>query len=166
MDTIDAKITVYDERLHTITLILNGEDVPGNFDPMEFIISPLYKKAKFELMTCGCGEAGCAGIFDGTVVKNRRYTVEWRDIDCGLPKRFYSFDKREYAAMTEKVIMLMREIAKAREELEITRNRTYDGVLEFYTIEDCEDSIRWRYNYHKKLQNSKEFLQHWRNVQI
>lgn len=61
--------------------------------------------------------------------------------------------------------MLMREIGKIREERGITEDDTYDGVLSFYSLDECESVIKWLYDYHKRLQNSKEALQYWRTAQ-
>lgn len=58
------------------------------------------KESNFYPFTCSCGEPGCAGIWNGVRVKNRRKTVEWRtskeDGYTFLDKQFYSFDKAQY----------------------------------------------------------------------
>ena len=101
MDTIDVKYDLRDGN-HEIVLILNGEEVLGTFDCFFFIHSILTKFSVCELLTCTCGVAGCAGVFFGTRVKVRKNTVEWRDIDSGLPKSFYSFDKQDYLVAIKK----------------------------------------------------------------
>lgn len=58
------------------------------------------KYSEFYPFSCSCGIAGCASIWDGIYVKDRKHTVEWRiPKDSGynfLDKRFYSFRKDEY----------------------------------------------------------------------
>jgi hypothetical protein len=113
-DDIEIK---YEEEMHnfglitpSFTLILNGERIKGSFDAFAFMHSTLTKKRDIELMTCSCGVSGCAGIFYGTTVKVRRHTVEWRDIDCKFPKRFYSFDRATYELLTVWVRIVFGEI--------------------------------------------------------
>lgn len=54
----------------------------------------------FEPFSCSCGQAGCAGIWDGIYVKNRKHSIEWRakkqDGYKFLDKTFYSFSKEQY----------------------------------------------------------------------
>lgn len=104
IDVTDTSFTTEDgRRLSGIGLVLNGELVKGTFDELMFVCASSFKQLyNIELMTCSCGNAGCAGIFYGTNIKHRRYTVEWRDIDCGFPKRFYNFGAVEYKATVEK----------------------------------------------------------------
>lgn len=58
--------------------------------------------SEFYPFTCGCGEAGCAGIWDGVYQKVRGWTVEWKIIDKErngyhfLDKSFYNFHKMQY----------------------------------------------------------------------
>ncbi len=101
MDTIDVRYN-FRENCHELILVLNGVDVPGVFDYFYFMQSTLTRLSIKELLTCSCGVAGCAGIWWGTRIKVRKHTVEWRDVDSGLPKRFYSFDKQDYLAAIEK----------------------------------------------------------------
>lgn len=56
--------------------------------------------SSFELFSCSCGVAGCAGIGDGIYVKVRKNSVEWRaakeDGYGFLGKSFFSFDRKQY----------------------------------------------------------------------
>lgn len=108
LDTIDVKfIHTSDEdgEYNDIVLILNGEELKRPFDWALFAyLFDLFRKHTTEILTCSCGIAGCAGIFYGTTIKTRKHTVEWRDIDCRLPKRYYQFSIESYRAAVEKVI--------------------------------------------------------------
>ncbi len=80
------------------TCVINGEKINQSFSVYAFLRS--VKTGSHEIFTCSCGIAGCAGIWDGIKVKNRRHTVEWRtpvgsNYSC-LSKRFYSFEKAKY----------------------------------------------------------------------
>lgn len=126
-DTIDIRVTKYrtdkyDELAHRIDLVLNGEVLSQCFDDFHVLASFMcYRQYTAEVLTCSCGVAGCAGIFYGTEIKVRKNTVEWRDIDSGLPKRFYSFSLANYRATMQKIydacytICLEREADKTPE---------------------------------------------------
>ena len=148
MDTIGIALDDGSEWNNHISLVLNGERVPGTFDVFELIASQYAKKTLCEIMTCSCGVAGCAGIFDGTTVKLRRNTVEWRDIDCGLPKKFYSFTRSNYFETIEAVVIELYDIAKLREisfkpvpEDDILDDY-YDTFYNFYTVNDLERILK------------------------
>lgn len=139
-DTIDVKHFYIDEPegvfYHKIILILNGQDVPGVFDAVALASSGGLKKVTFEVLTCSCGIGGCAGIFEGTTIKRRRFTTEWRDIDSGLPKSFYSFNNEDYDNAIAKSIEIMRLIAKKRGDTTIDEELKYDGLFNFWTVEE------------------------------
>lgn len=149
-DTIDVSLEVstYKDgtRYESINLVLNGEVVAGSFNAYSFGFSGATKRETMEVRTCGCGVAGCAGIFYGTKIKRRRFTVEWRDIDSGLPKRFYNFDRNDYEAAIAKTFSLMRQVAEIREARGADRDgekEAYDGILSFWSIEDFEETVEW-----------------------
>lgn len=160
LDTIDVGLDERhygdDQYLEFIYLILNGEAVKGTFDAYEFGISGLLKSSKtrtIEILTCGCGVAGCAGIFEGTRVKRRRHTVEWRDIDCGLPKRFYNFDRAQYDSTVAKTLQLMRSIAEKREARGSSDDDFYEGILHFWTVKGFEDALQWSQRWWESMEN-------------
>lgn len=140
LDSINVILQVEDNR-HSIHLILNDQPVQGTFDPYEFAFSGNTRHALVELLTCSCGVAGCAGIFEGTRIKTRRRTVEWRDIDSGLPKKFYAFDIASYKAAQQKVLFLMRQMAEMREVANLDEDSAYDGVCAFWTIDEFERGL-------------------------
>lgn len=61
-----------------------------------------YNLTNFYPLTCSCGVAGCASIWDGIHVKWRKKSVEWRIKDKRdgyekiTDKMFYSFDRKQY----------------------------------------------------------------------
>lgn len=67
----------------------------------------------FYPFTCSCGVAGCASIWDGIYVKERKHTIEWRIPENQgykfLNKRFYSFDKVEYLSEIERLKQTLKE---------------------------------------------------------
>lgn len=103
------------EYMLSVRAVLNGEKQERAFDLWCFMQSR--KTREWEIFTCSCGIAGCAGIYDGIKVKVRKHTVEWR-LDLkhnsgynGL-KRFYSFDRKAYEQAIEDVMAKLVEYAK------------------------------------------------------
>ena len=130
-DTIDIKLIEEDNYNDYVQIILNGEPLKRLFDVYGFIATTYKKKITVELCTCSCGVPGCAGIFYGTTSKRRRKTVEWRDIDSGLPKRFYSFKREDYDAAIKNAIDAMYKVALKRESLNMQSFDTDDDELEY-----------------------------------
>lgn len=119
-DTISVKHVqnIYDGvRFDNIVLTLNGESFDRTLDPFALIVSANFKKSLQQIITCSCGVSECAGVYDGVTVKCRRYTVEWRDIDCDLPKRFYRFKLENYLECVAQTRQYLIEICKFRETL-------------------------------------------------
>lgn len=146
-DTIDVALKtsiadVWDETVEYMVLILNGEEVKGNFNVMEFVCSDaVVDHAKLELMTCSCGSAGCAGIWDGTEVKRGQFITEWNDIDSGLPQKNYSFTNKWYDAAIDKAKVLMLEVAKRR-EVTGRSDGDYDGLMSFWSVKEFESIMK------------------------
>lgn len=71
----------------------------------------------FMPFSCSCGEAGCAGIWDGIYPKVRKHTVEWRvksDKDGYVrlfDKRFYQFSRLEYELELKNAWKKLNELA-------------------------------------------------------
>ncbi len=152
-DTIDVQLHRSEDGNHYISLILNGLPVKGTFDAFDLISSTHYKHMLLELMTCSCGVPGCAGIFEGTYVKHRRFTVEWRDIDSGFPKKFYSFKVADYAAAVDKAKEMMYTIARERENGDAVSDDIdrYDRFYRFDSVTSLENILEyqkeWTKNY-------------------
>lgn len=93
---------------------INGNAIECAFDLYDYLRT--VRTGSHEIFTCSCGNAGCANIWDGVTVKNRRHTVEWRipkDSDyLFLDKRFYSFSKIQYETQRQLVYDTLLEYAK------------------------------------------------------
>ena len=87
------------------------------------------KYSDFYPFSCSCGVAGCASIWDGVYVKNRKHTVEWRipkDSGYGfLSKKFYSFRKDEYLAEIDR----LKQTLKQRPEVVLSDYETCGEVV-------------------------------------
>lgn len=151
LDTIDIEFWTNAEDGHYAVLMLNGAEVSKPFDLHLFLAADGLRHVEYEILTCSCGHAGCAGIDYGTTVKRRRYTVEWRDVDCGLPKRFYSFSRIDYDAVTRKALKRVLEIVAERENLE--GEYDFSGQIPYRSMKGYhgfERSLDWSRNYLEK----------------
>lgn len=96
-----------------ITVVINDVRVgwKGHVDPYDLALrnlnhTPVFDGKEyfgwsvFQPFTCSCGNAGCAGIWDGIYVKERGHSVEWRaKLENGygfLLKSFFNFEKQQY----------------------------------------------------------------------
>lgn len=141
MDTIDVELLT--EHGLEIGLILNKERVAATFSPMALVVSfNNFKKVDEDILTCSCGVSGCAGIFYGTTIKVRRKTVEWRDIDSGLPKRFYSFDRNQYKSVVNKITEYLQYIASQNEM------NNADGYYGVYpsSSDNLAEQLKWTHS--------------------
>lgn len=99
-----------DQRLISIQIKINDKSV--KFDHVDiYSLAKYYLNHKpkdwpevtwscFQPFTCSCGDAGCAGVWDGIYVRLRKHSVEWRaakeDGYGFLGKTFFSFDREQY----------------------------------------------------------------------
>jgi hypothetical protein len=159
MDILDCYIVEneYDNgtkitKFQTIRFSVNGKQLPL-VDCIDFVLSYLMKKSQFELFTCSCGIAGCAGWFEGVKVKNRKNTVEWRLLDRKEKlqledvKRFYSFSRANYKEVCFKCVELLVKMEK--NELTLLEYMDDD---EYRQKSDLMRSVVWAANrYDKKI---------------
>ncbi len=69
--------------------------------------------SSFYPFVCSCGDAGCAGIWNGVMSKHRKHTVEWRTKEQDgyyFMRRFYSFNKDEYIQAIKQVWLQLNEM--------------------------------------------------------
>lgn len=155
-DTIDVKHVqeVHDGvRFDKIVLVLNGEQFNRVLDPFAFITSAHFKQSLQTVITCSCGDSGCAGVFSGVNIKCRRYNVEWRDIDCQLPKRFYRFKLENYLNCVEQTRKYLTDIAQFRTTLDYNFSDEHCDSIYCDTVNEINCSIEWYVNYTVKYQS-------------
>lgn len=91
-----------------VTVVINDVRIggPAHVDVYSLVMKNTKCKSDwgdwsaFYPWACSCGDAGCAGIWDGIYVRERGYSIEWRakrDDGYGfLPKTFFNFEKSQY----------------------------------------------------------------------
>lgn len=120
-DDVDPQVENYTV---SVGYTINGSDVDahGSYymvrDMLKYGIGKLgklYSEWKlhpygFEIFTCTCGYAGCAGLSIPIAVKERRHTIEWRVPMAKCPaykfldKTFYTFASPMVYSEIQKVV--------------------------------------------------------------
>jgi len=72
------------------------EPYPGTIDPGELIRSTVHGD-EYEIFTCSCGVAGCAGIWRGVVIVHDSNLVLWKAF-YAKGRKVFLFDKEQYKA--------------------------------------------------------------------
>lgn len=91
-----------------VTVVINDVRIggPAHVDVYSLVMKNTKCKSDwgdwsaFYPWACSCGDAGCAGIWDGIYVRERGYSIEWRakreDGYGFLPKTFFNYEKTAY----------------------------------------------------------------------
>lgn len=136
---------------HTFICSIDGESVNLVFDPVEFVTTTdsLDKKPKsFEIFTCSCGHAGCAGIFEGISVYREDNKVIWVDGDSKLKHNIYEFEYNLYIKTAQEVLEKLFNVANYRQKFytkEYFDEYHYD-VVQFKNAQELQDQIDFRLN--------------------
>lgn len=105
----------YDYSEFVPKLILNGVESDHTINDYALVKSAAKRHVDAWIITCGCGSAGCAGIWDAIKVKVRKHTVEWRvpkNQGYGDLKSFYSFNKKDYIEAIDTFVNDVKDIVK------------------------------------------------------
>lgn len=162
LDTIDIEkhVEVYESgSLEKLVLVLNGTPLKGTFDAGELAISlAINREDDLEIMTCSCGNAGCAGINYGTTIIPGDHIIRWEDIDCGLPNKSYRFDRKRYEAVIDKAIRLMKELAVSNgSKSEEEDDDCYGLHRRLRSEEDVDKALAHQLSWHLKQPSRVEW---------
>jgi len=69
------------------------------------------RDGKYFFLTCGCGEAGCAGLFDPIEVTSDETRVYWHIVQPE-PERWFTFTKSEYRKELKNMIAEIFSLSK------------------------------------------------------
>ena len=85
------------ETYVSLKLKIDGnEPYSGTIDPGELIRSTI-QGDEYEIFTCSCGVAGCAGIWRGVVVVHQDNLILWKAF-FAKGRKVFLFDKEQYKA--------------------------------------------------------------------
>jgi hypothetical protein len=108
------------QRYLAVEIYINGEHFERSATSVWALTHSTFEAGMFHFDTCTCGVAGCAGIWNGVIVRHERGTVVWYapDHDGGsrnagriLRHRVYRF---EYDAYRQEVTACLQKLAKTK----------------------------------------------------
>ena len=93
--------------------------VPTGVVDYRQLVRSLTEEGEFHLFTCGCGEAGCAGIHGGIEVRHRKGRTSWR-MNCENPLREFLFDTAQYQqAVCQGLLRWRKQVTQKRGWLQL-----------------------------------------------
>lgn len=116
------------QRYLAVEIYINGEHFETHATDVWCLTHSTFEAGTFHFDTCSCGNAGCAGRWNGVIVRHEAGTVIWyapdhaggsRNAGRILRHRVYRF---EYEAYRQEVIDCLQNLAR-------TRTREEDDVL-------------------------------------
>lgn len=155
---------------YDISVYLNDVKMPHNiFNASEVLPVSNYHTASFDLFTCGCGVAGCAGFHNPVVQKIKNNIVTWKFPDSNdytTDKKEYQFDEKEFKESFTKLInkMLELESLNAHHSSMLKNEAMYGSYDEesgdpLYEISKIQDSLDWYNNRYTGEQNFQDMLE-------
>lgn len=145
-------------KSYEVAVYLNDKKLPHSiFNASEVL--PIYKYhfVEFDLFTCSCGVAGCAGFQSPVTQTIQNEVVTWKfpeENDYTTDKKVYEFSKVEYQKEFEKLIAHM--VALEKENI-IHNTLVRDEAMYGYNEE--EDSDRPRYEVSTTLKESMKWYE-------
>jgi hypothetical protein len=93
-------------------ILIDGVDVSRGYwiDYVELAKSGIADGGYF-FLTCGCGEAGCAGLFKPIEVSSDEKRLYWHIVQPE-PERWFTFTKSEYRGELKKMITHIFSLSK------------------------------------------------------
>lgn len=97
--------------LHDVLLVLDGKKIDKTFfDHIALVAASSVDLVAIDILTCNCGNAGCAGYFDPLIIEAGEEQVIWHCIgECAghLGAERFIFDKETYLSDIEKLQKLL-----------------------------------------------------------
>lgn len=102
MSRISCEVELHDGALHDVFLVIDGRKIERTFfDHIALVAASGVDLAAIDVLTCNCGNAGCAGYFDPLIIETGDSQVIWHCIgECvkHLGAEQYVFDKEAYSS--------------------------------------------------------------------
>lgn len=158
-----------DFKTYDVSVYLNDQKMPHTiFNAPEVLPLHRVNKAEFDLFTCSCGAAGCAGFQSPVVQTKNDGVVIWtfpERNDYSTEKKVYMFaDKAFKKALSElnKTMMKM-EGENIFHETCLRDNSSYgykeeDGEPLFEVRSKLKESVQYYYNRYKGIENFQSML--------
>lgn len=108
---ISCEVRHHDGVLHDVFLTIDGRMVErAYFDHIDLVAAAGVDLVAIDILTCNCGNAGCAGYFDPLIIEAGEEQVIWHCIgECAghLGAERFVFDKETYLSDIEKLQNLL-----------------------------------------------------------
>lgn len=172
MDTIKFKLTEptliegSNLKCYDVKVILNGQQLPHSiFNAAEALSVYEFKSAEFDLFTCSCGVAGCAGFHDYVLHKKSIGEVIWtfpQEDYYKTDQKVYTFKQEqfdfEFKALKEKMLSLEKE--RVHHETMLSDEGLYEeeNSKAVMTAFELQKSLDWWNNLRTADANFNEFL--------
>lgn len=161
-----TKIMLYD-----VEVVLNDKPLGHRvFNGVNVIPASKFDFAEFDLFTCGCGVAGCAGFHTEVIQNKKEKAVQWtfpNDQSYNVNKLIYEFERLDFEGQIEDLRSQMLKLEKLNMHLTmcVKEDEGYDDEEaeeknSFEVLHKLEESFKWSEDhydvtekYHKMLKN-------------
>lgn len=147
-DDFEEDVEVFDVKCD---IILNGKLIEQHSkDLFELLFTTEHKpswatqketnvESNFYPFTCSCGSAGCAGIWNGIFLKQRKNTISWKIPKPlekfgyeFLDKSFYLFNKKEYEETLKTAWREFKVLETPKQNEDLQKYSVLANNLEYY----------------------------------
>jgi hypothetical protein len=152
-------------REYDVQVILNGTVLTHQiFNAGDVVPTSRFDFAQFDLFTCGCGVAGCAGFFTRVIHQKTNNSVKWTFPDDNsyiVEKLEYEFDRSEFENALENLRNKMLDLEKDNcyPCSFIDYDSSYGEANPNYKPKSSVlEAFEWCENYYKAEQNFDKLL--------
>lgn len=157
-----------DFKRYDVAVCLNEKKLPHNlFNVAEVLPVYKYHFAEFDMFTCSCGVAGCAGFQTPVVQTVKDGIVTWtfpEGNEYKTDKKVYQFDQKQFKEVFSQLNkdMFALEKQKIIHDTFIRDESMYGGYEENqvrYEATPMKESLKWFENRYQGIQNFNDMLE-------
>lgn len=153
-------------KRYDIKVMLNNKQLPHSiFNAAEAVSVSDFKSVEFDLFTCSCGVAGCAGFQDYVLHKRSEQCVTWtfpKEDYYKTDKKVYTFKQdqfdEEFKALKDKMLSLEKEGVYHETMLSDEREFEQDESKILMTAASLQESLDWWNNLRTADANFDEYI--------
>ena len=148
------QIIHFDIKSFDIQCFLNYKSLGVNiFNAAEVLSANKYNNVGFDLFTCSCGVAGCAGYFNQIKQHKTTENVQWRFPDdddmYAVDKQTYTFDRKQFDTEFKNLL----ECFITLEKRKIYHESVLTDLSYKPTIESIQDLMKFYDKQNKRRNN-------------
>lgn len=158
-------------KAYDVSVYLNDVKMPHTiFNASEVLPISMYKKVEFDLFTCSCGVAGCAGFQSPIVQSLKEGIVMWNfpeSNDYTTDKKSYSFEEKQFKETFANLTSNMYKLEKnkiyhttmVRDESMYGYNENeVENKISYKAETKLKEETKWYHNRYKGKQNFQEMM--------